>query len=118
MADLIRRAGGHLVLDVQSPASLVLKLAVSEMPGAAVDDTLAVTLDGEPLTAAELGLNNIEDANATVIKGSESATLRPTNAEYTISTGKIHLIDSATGKEVESTKDMSKVVVRLEAYGT
>jgi hypothetical protein len=73
---------------------------------------------GEPLTATELGLNVIEYATCSVIKGSESSTLRPTNAEYTVSTGKIHLIDSATGKEVESTKDMSKVVVRVEAYGT
>jgi hypothetical protein len=73
---------------------------------------------GEPLSAKELGLNlSVEYANCFVIHGSESATLRPTNAEYTPSTGLIHLIDSATGKEVESTKDMSKVVVRVEAFG-
>jgi hypothetical protein len=53
VADLIRRVGGHLVADVQSPLSLVLKLAVSEMPGAAVDDSLVITLGGEPLTASE-----------------------------------------------------------------
>lgn len=73
--------------------------------------------EGEPLTPNELGLNVVEYATPTVIKGSESSTLRPTNAEYTVSSQKIHLIDSATGKEMESTKDMSKVVVRVEAFG-
>jgi hypothetical protein len=53
MTELIRRVGGHLVLDVQQPASLVLKLAVSGMPSAGVDDSLTVTLEGTPLAAAE-----------------------------------------------------------------
>jgi len=74
--------------------------------------------EGEPLTAAELGLNVVEYTNCVLVKGSESATLRPTNAEYDKVAAKIRLIDSATGKEIESTKDMSKVVVQVEAYGT
>lgn len=72
--------------------------------------------NGEPLTPAELGLNVIEYASANLIHGSEEATVRPTNAEY--KEEKLHLIDSATGKEVASTKNMEKVVVRVEAYGT
>lgn len=71
--------------------------------------------EGEPLSAETLGLRVIESSDCNLTHGSESATLRPTSAEW--KEGKIHLIDSATGKEVESTKDMSKVVVQIEAYG-
>ena len=73
--------------------------------------------EGEPLPQKELGLNKIEYSEVMLTAGSESSTLRPTNGYYTPSTEKIHLIDSATGKEVEATKDMSKVVARVTSYG-
>src|ERR1700749_2275503 len=78
-----------------------------------------VTLDnayaegGEALTPSQLGVTVVHSARTELIAGSESATLRPTNASY--SEEKIHLIDSATGKEMEGTKDMSKVKVRVIA---
>jgi hypothetical protein len=72
---------------------------------------------GEILTFSDLGLRKVSYAKCWIIAGSESATLRPANAYYTPATEKIHLIDSATGKEMESTKDMSKVKVLVEAVG-
>jgi transglutaminase-like putative cysteine protease len=53
MADISRRVSGHLVLDVRQPLTAILKLAVSEMPGAVLDEQLTITRDGEPLRAAE-----------------------------------------------------------------
>lgn len=70
---------------------------------------------GELLTPAELGLATVHDSICTIVTGSESSTLRPTNAYY--KEEKLHLIDSATGKEIEATKDMSKVVVKVFAFG-
>jgi hypothetical protein len=70
---------------------------------------------GEPLTPAELGLSEVDASNCDVVAGSESSTLRPTNAFY--KEEKLHLIDSATGKEMEATKDMSKVKVIVTAFG-
>lgn len=70
---------------------------------------------GEEVTARELGMRRVDDVNAKFLSGSESATLRPTNCYY--SGGKFHLIDSATGKEMEATKDMSKVKTRVTVIG-
>lgn len=54
MSDLLtRRVSAHLVLDVQQPSSMVLKLAVSGMDDAGVDDALTVSCGGEPLQATE-----------------------------------------------------------------
>lgn len=70
---------------------------------------------GEPLTAAELGLQAVDFANCDIVAGSESSTLRPANCFY--KEAKLHLIDTATGKEMEATKDMSKVKVQVAAFG-
>jgi len=53
VVDISRRVSGHLVLDIQQPLTAILKLAVSEMPGAVLDEQLTITRDGEPLSAAE-----------------------------------------------------------------
>jgi transglutaminase-like putative cysteine protease len=53
VVDLTRRVSAHLVLDVQQTAALILKVAVSEMPGAGIAETLSITRDGAPLPAAE-----------------------------------------------------------------
>jgi transglutaminase-like putative cysteine protease len=52
----LRRVGGHLVLDVPQPVSMILKLAVSEMPGTDLRERLTITCDGEPVTEAELAV--------------------------------------------------------------
>jgi transglutaminase-like putative cysteine protease len=48
-----RRVSAHLVLDVQRPSTAILKLAVSEMPGAGVNERLTITRDGATLDATE-----------------------------------------------------------------
>jgi transglutaminase-like putative cysteine protease len=53
MADFRRRVSGHLALDVHQPLTMILKVAVSEMPGTEVNDRLTVTCDGAPLQAVE-----------------------------------------------------------------
>jgi hypothetical protein len=73
--------------------------------------------EGEKVAPREFGLRRVTFAICTVINGTESATVRAVTAFYTPSTEKLHLIDSATGKEVEATKDMSKVVVQVVAFG-
>lgn len=71
--------------------------------------------NGEPLTAAQLGLKKVRSAICQVIHGSE-AEGSPT-AWYDPTTSKIHLIGSKTGKEVAGAVDCSKVVVRVTALG-
>lgn len=51
-----RTVGARLELDVLQPLELMLQLAVSGMPGASVDETLRVEVDGAQLTAAEVAL--------------------------------------------------------------
>jgi hypothetical protein len=95
----------------------------TRIPGAERVTVTTVTFDnsylegGEPLTAKELGLRTVNYAICTMTNGSEEATVRAGDPYYTPATSKIHLIDNATGKEVASTKDMSKVVVQVVAFG-
>ena len=72
--------------------------------------------NGEPLTAAQLGLNVVDSSSCSVINGSEAEANPVDNAWYTVD-GKIHFEDGKTSKEVASTKDMSKVVVLVTARG-
>jgi transglutaminase-like putative cysteine protease len=53
VTDLSRRVGAHLVLEVHQPLTMILKLAVSNMPGAGIAEALAITRGGAPLAAAE-----------------------------------------------------------------
>lgn len=82
-----------------------------------------VTLDssylegGESLTAAQLGLQTVDRAECFMKNGSESEEWVGF-ATYTPADSKIHLFSVKTGKEVASTKDMSKVVVRVVAMGS
>lgn len=102
----------------------VTNVKTTRVPGAERTAVKTVTFDnsyaegGESLTPGELGLTTVDYAVCTITHGSESAELRPASAFYTPSTEKIHLIDSATGKEVAGTKDMSKVTVQVVAFGS
>jgi transglutaminase-like putative cysteine protease len=53
VTDLRRLVSAHLVLDVQKTSTVILKLAVSEMPGVGVDERLTVARDGASLDATE-----------------------------------------------------------------
>ncbi|HUN35438.1 MAG TPA: transglutaminase-like domain-containing protein [Trebonia sp.] len=50
---LRRRVCGQLALDVQEPLTMILRLAVSEMPGVELDERLGISHDGKPLQATE-----------------------------------------------------------------
>jgi transglutaminase-like putative cysteine protease len=51
--DFRRRVSARLVLDAYEPLTLVLKIAATAGPGAALDERLSVASDGAPLTPAE-----------------------------------------------------------------
>lgn len=71
---------------------------------------------GEAFTPAQAGLISFAvDPICQVVVGTEEATVRAVTCYY--ETEKLHLIDSATGKEVASTKNMEKVKVRVWAFG-
>jgi hypothetical protein len=53
VTELRRRVCGRLALDVRQPLTMILRLAVSDMPGVVLDERLAVTHDGKPLQATE-----------------------------------------------------------------
>jgi hypothetical protein len=75
--------------------------------------------EGESLTAAELGLATADFALCEIIQGDEAkeSELFVGVAYYTPATEKLHLINLKTGKEVASTKNMEKVIVRVVAFG-
>ncbi len=74
-------------------------------------------LEGEPLLRSQLGLNNIEYSDVTIITGSESEEFPVTSGTYDPVNQKIHLQNAKTSKEVASTKNVEKVVARVESYG-
>ena len=74
--------------------------------------------EGEPLSAEALGLRVVEYADVSIQTGSENEAEFPVSSGwYTPSTGKIHLLNSKTSKEVASTKNVEKVTAQVEAYG-
>lgn len=93
----------------------------ARVPGAEKRTVTKVTFDnayqenGEPLTAAQLGLRHVDFATCNVTHGSE-AEGSPT-AWYEPAVGKIHLISPKTGKEVAGAVDCSHVVVEVVAFG-
>lgn len=73
---------------------------------------------GEPLTAAQLGLNIVESATVDITNGSENEAEFPVETGwYSASTGLIHLMNSKTSKEVASTKNVEKVEALVTARG-
>jgi transglutaminase-like putative cysteine protease len=49
-----RHVGAQLEVEVHEQLEAVLQLAVSDMPGADLQESLTITLNGEPVTAAEV----------------------------------------------------------------
>ena len=101
----------------------VAAVQTARPPGAERRTITTVTLDnsyaegGEPLTAAQLGLTKVTFAECSVVNGSELEANPVDTAYYTPATSKIHVIDGKTSKEMAGTKDMSKVVIQVTAYG-
>jgi hypothetical protein len=105
-------------------AVAVARVQPSRVPGAERRTVTRVTFDnnyptgGEAVTAEDLGLQRVTFAQSEVVHGTESAELRVANADYDVETEKLKLFDNATGKELANTKDASKVVVQVVAYGS
>lgn len=73
---------------------------------------------GEPLTAAQLGIpNTIERTECLVTNGTEIEATPVDSASYSISEGKLKLINSKTSKELVKEIDASKVKVQITARG-
>jgi transglutaminase-like putative cysteine protease len=53
LTELKRRVGSRLVIDVRTPVSMILKVAVAKLPGTTVDEALTITRDGAPVPAPE-----------------------------------------------------------------
>lgn len=107
-------------------ALLVVSVASKQTgrpPGSELRTVTDVTFDasyaegGETVTPANLGLSRVDWAECSVIAGSESAELQVAAAKYDEEKELLHLIDVKTGKELAKEKDVSKVVVRVVAYG-
>lgn len=75
--------------------------------------------EGEPLTAEQLGLASVDYAYCFIKNGDEAkeAELFVGSPTYDPEKAVLHLNNLKTGKEVASTKNMEKVVVRVVAYG-
>lgn len=93
------------------------------IPGARRQVVAEVLLDssylenGEPLTAAELGLKRVVWGHCHIINGSESETVEVGWARYNASKEVIEVFNYKTQKAIASAKDLSKVIVLVIAYG-
>lgn len=72
---------------------------------------------GEVVTFAQLGLASVDRADCFLKNGPESEEWIG-YAFYDPAKELLHLYSVKTGKELVKEKDMSKVVVRIVAYGT
>lgn len=72
--------------------------------------------EGEPLTALQLDLRKVQDSHCEIVHGSEAEGIG-SSAHYDAATGKIHLQNTKTGKEVVGAADCSHVVAQITAYG-
>lgn len=98
----------------------------ARVPGARRQTVTEVTLDnsyaaeGEPITAAELGLTRITWGLAWLLTGSESETVEVNFVVFvkkTDTTAVIQAWNYKTQKEIASTKDLSKVKCMVWAMG-
>jgi hypothetical protein len=82
-----------------------------------------VTLDnsyaegGEPLTPAQLGLQSVDYATCLVKNGSEAEATAVGSCWYDMTNSKLVVNDYKTQKALAKEKDVSKVVIRVMAYG-
>jgi hypothetical protein len=102
----------------------ISRVQAPRVPGAEKRTVTRITFDnsyptgGEVVAPEDLGLQRVVFAQAEVVHGSESAELLVTNADYDVANEKLKLLDAKTGKELADTKDASKVVVQVVAWGS
>ncbi len=94
-----------------------------KVPGAERKTVTHVTCDteyaekGEPLTAKELGLTKVNESNCQLVNGSESETVEVGWANYNEDKALLELWNWKTGKQIAAGKDVSKVIVKVTAFG-
>lgn len=95
----------------------------ARVPGSRRQTVSEVTLDssylenGEPLTPKELGLTSVAWAFCLILNGSESETVEVGWAKYNVSKELLEVFNYKSQKQIASTKDLSKLVVQVVAYG-
>lgn len=72
---------------------------------------------GEPLSAAQLGLAVVDEAICFPTNGSEAEATAVGEIRYSTSAEKLIVMDYKTQKEMAKEKDLSKVLVRVVAFG-
>jgi hypothetical protein len=73
--------------------------------------------EGEPVTAAELGLRRVNAGWCNLKNGSEAEATPVSSAWFDPVAMKLHLNNAKTSKELAGAADASKVVVRVFALG-
>jgi hypothetical protein len=95
----------------------------AKVPGSERRSITEVTMDnsyaenGEALSAAELGLRTVDFAYCNVKNGSESEAVAVGSCWYDATNAKLRVNDYKTQKEMAAGKDLSKVVIRVYAFG-
>ena len=58
MTPAARHVGAHLEINLTSPARLVFQMAVARDPGHELDETMSITVDGQPVQPAVVEVSN------------------------------------------------------------
>jgi hypothetical protein len=111
----------RLILGVLAVA--VSSVRTGKVPGDEKWTETDVTFDnkyvtgGEPVTAADLGLNRVTGGFVQVKNPGEAEATPINNAFFDVANMKVKLFNGKTSKELASEADASKVVVRVFAFG-
>lgn len=73
--------------------------------------------EGEPISAAALGLQSVDYAWTQITHGDEAKTAEQFIAEVYYEGGKLHAINAKTGKEVAGATNLEKLKVLVFALG-
>ena len=84
-----RHVRAQLEVEVQQSLDAVLKVAVSDLPGVALNERLTITLDGEPMTASEViipgeGRSHVLTVQPGLLSVDYQATIDGRGAEPTV----------------------------------
>jgi transglutaminase-like putative cysteine protease len=114
-----RHVRAQLEIEVRQPLDVVLKVAVGELPGVALTERLTITLDGEPMTAAEVvipgeGRSHVLAVRPGLLAVDYQATVTGRGAEPAV-TPADYLIYARPSRYAES--DQLAAVARAEFAG-
>lgn len=95
----------------------------AKVPGSQRRTVSTVTLDssyaenGEPLTAAELGLSSVDYAHCQLLTGSEAEAVDVGWANYNVEKSLLEVYEGKSQKQMAATKNLEKVKVQVIAFG-